>query len=148
MLFDKIKKQIKNRLPNKETKIEGKQKYYKINDKKFTKKYFCSSFEIKIFIIFFSLLIILSFFLTFLLRFRNFNNKKSNRLPRKEALKRGRKYLDKCLAGLLFNHKEFQISKEPKISVIVPVYNAEKLIKSVVRSIQNQNMTDIEICLL
>ena len=70
------------------------------------------------------------------------------RIPRKEALKRGRNYLDKCLEGLLFTHKEFTISNEPKITVIIPVYNGEKMIKSVIRSIQNQNMIDIEIILI
>ena len=74
--------------------------------------------------------------------------KKSNRLLREEALSRGRNYLDKCLSGLLFNHKEFTISKETKITVIVPLYNSEKIIKQVVRSIQNQNMTDIEIIIV
>ena len=32
--------------------------------------------------------------------------------------------------------------------MIVPIYNDEKIIKSVIRSIQNQNMTDIEIILV
>ena len=39
-------------------------------------------------------------------------------------------------------------SQEPKISVIIPVYNAEKSIRKTVRSAQNQNMSDIEIILV
>jgi glycosyltransferase involved in cell wall biosynthesis len=60
----------------------------------------------------------------------------------------GRNYINKCLEGILIKNITFQISKQPKISVIIPVYNSQKTIKSTIRSIQNQNMIDIEIILI
>ena len=39
-------------------------------------------------------------------------------------------------------------STDPKISTIIPVYNCENTIKAAVRSIQNQNMAEIEIVLV
>ena len=37
---------------------------------------------------------------------------------------------------------------EPKITAIILIYNSEKTIKVAIRSIQNQNMADIEILLI
>ena len=75
--------------------------------------------------------------------------KSRKQYSREEALTRGRNYLDKCLDGLLFNNdKSFTISNEPKISVIIPVFNNDKMIKSVIRSIQNQKMLDVEIIIV
>ena len=50
--------------------------------------------------------------------------------------------------GIFLNNQSFIISNEPKITAIIPVYNSEKTIKPSLRSIQNQNMTDIEIILV
>ena len=75
-------------------------------------------------------------------------NNTRKRLPREEALKRGKEYMNKCLKGLLFNHQTFTKSNEPKITAIVPVYNSQNIVKSAIRSIQNQLMTDIEIILV
>ena len=44
--------------------------------------------------------------------------------------------------------KIINISKNPKITIIIPLYNSGKLIKLIVRSIQNQNIDDIEIILI
>ena len=40
------------------------------------------------------------------------------------------------------------ISNNPKISVIIPIYNGEKYIKSALTSIQNQDLKDIEIIMV
>ena len=72
---------------------------------------------------------------------------KTIKWQREKALKRGRNYLNKCLEGVIKN-ETFTISNNPKISVIVPVYNSQKTIKSALRSIQNQNMINIEIILI
>jgi glycosyltransferase involved in cell wall biosynthesis len=55
--------------------------------------------------------------------------------------------MNKCLEEI-DNNITFNISKNPKISVIVPIYNSQKTIKSTLRSVQNQNMKDIEIILI
>ena len=67
-------------------------------------------------------------------------------LPREEALDRGLPFVKKCLDGILM--KKIDIKEKilnPKISVVIPCYNCKKYIKSALRSVQNQNMTDIEI---
>ena len=45
----------------------------------------------------------------------------------------------------LTTEKKFKISENPKISIIIPIYNNEQSITSTIRSIQNQNLLDIEI---
>lgn len=83
----------------------------------------------------------------FFLRLSLFIVIKTTKFQREKALKRGRNYLNKCLEGIIKN-ETFIISNNPKISVIVPIYNSQKTIKSALRSIQNQLMIDIEIILI
>ncbi len=67
---------------------------------------------------------------------------------RYNSIKRGIFYIKKCLEGELIKPISQNISEFPKISVIIPVYNCEKIIKASIRSIQNQNMEEIEIILV
>ena len=63
--------------------------------------------------------------------------------------KKGRIYIDKCLKGLLINKIEYYPENiMPLVSVIIPVYNADKTITAAIRSIQNQKMTNFEIILV
>ena len=48
-------------------------------------------------------------------------------------------YIIKCLNGKL-DYKTFRLSKHPKISVIMPIYNGGKYLFYSLRSIQNQNL--------
>lgn len=58
-------------------------------------------------------------------------------------------YLNICRNGILINDLNNNNNfLKPKISAIIPVYNANKTIKRAVRSIQNQNMNEIEIILV
>ena len=57
-------------------------------------------------------------------------------------------YIKKCFNGELLNNNSKILSSNTKISTIIPVYNCKKTIKASVRSIQNQNMSDIEIILV
>ena len=54
-------------------------------------------------------------------------------------------YIQTFKLGKLINDKKFTKSENPKISIIVSMHNVEKNIISVIRSIQNQNLEDIEI---
>ena len=73
---------------------------------------------------------------------------KNKSYKREEALTKGRNFLNICLDEKLINNTKFIKSKNPKITVIVPIYNSELYIKKVIRSIQNQRMLDIEIILV
>ena len=50
--------------------------------------------------------------------------------------------------GILINDINNKYIYPPKITAIIPVFNASKTIKAAVRSIQNQNMSEIEIILV
>ena len=67
---------------------------------------------------------------------------------REIALKKGLDFINTCKNGLLLNKKNFSEILNPKISIVIPVYNRENQIKRVICSIQNQNMIDIEIILV
>ena len=69
-------------------------------------------------------------------------------MSRATALKRGKDYMKKCFHGILMNNNTLYSASKPKISAVIPVYNCENTIKAAVRSIQNQNMADIEIILV
>ena len=93
-------------------------------------------FILSILIIFFSINIILKV-------------KKPNSSSRLNALTRGKQYIKQCTEGLLINNNiNTKYTPKPKISVVIPVYNCENTLKAAVRSIQNQNMAEIEIILV
>ena len=54
-------------------------------------------------------------------------------------------YLKLCENDIFFTRKIFKKNLNPKFSIIIPVYNQEKYIKRVIRSIQNQSYKNIEI---
>jgi len=54
-------------------------------------------------------------------------------------------YYRVCSNGILLDKNKYKLSSSPKISIIIPLYNREKYILRVLRSIQNQSMKDIEI---
>ena len=55
-------------------------------------------------------------------------------------------YIQKCLNNDL--EYNYPLYKNPKISAIIPLYNAEKFLKYSLSSIQNQKMKEIEIILI
>jgi len=59
-------------------------------------------------------------------------------------------YIDLCLQGILIekNRNNFRDTSNPKISIIKPVFNSTKYLNYSLRSIQNQNLTDIEIIII
>ena len=63
--------------------------------------------------------------------------------------KKAKIYFDTCMKGeLIHKNRTFIKSDNPNISVVIPVYNCQKIIKPVIRSIQNQNITNLEIVLV
>jgi glycosyltransferase involved in cell wall biosynthesis len=74
------------------------------------------------------------------------SNEKEERL---KILSKGRNYIDNCLKEVSLNSQtNFSKVDEPLISVIIPVFNGEKTIKMAIKSIQNQNIKEIEIILV
>ena len=67
---------------------------------------------------------------------------------RTAVLTRAKFFVKKCFEGVIINNNNFSFYEKPKISVVIPVYNCKNTIKAAVRSIQNQNMSDIEIFLV
>ena len=51
---------------------------------------------------------------------------KENFTTQVKALRKGKQYLNDCLEGKLLNE---EISKNPKVSMIIPLYNTGELIK-------------------
>ena len=92
---------------------------------------------------------------------KNLNFISTNKIPRKkdiykeykfdslqDSFNNAKNFLDKCSKGIFLNDKsKFKSSKHPLISSVVPVYNSKDYINRAVKSIQNQNITDIEIIL-
>ena len=76
-------------------------------------------------------------------------NLENHYYSRGKTLDRGLPYIKNCRQGnLTINPKNFKYTKNPKISAVVPIYNCEKTLKAAIRSIQNQDMLDIEIILV
>ena len=118
---------------------------YRLKEKKeIKKKKKCFKISVKYYLSFiFTVILIIILFLILI----TINLTKLSKSIREKALKSGRKYMNRCLEGII-NNITFKISKKPKISVIIPIYNSQKTIKSAISSIQNQNMIDIEIILI
>jgi cellulose synthase/poly-beta-1,6-N-acetylglucosamine synthase-like glycosyltransferase len=95
------------------------------------------------------------FFLIILIILITFKNNKNYEVglnkelrSQKKKMKIMEKYFKICNNGIVLNKNEFKKVKEPKISIISPIYNKEKCILRFLRSIQNQFFDDIEIILI
>jgi len=66
---------------------------------------------------------------------------------KKKILKKGKKYLNKCLAfHTHIKYKRFLSS--PKVTIIIPLYNCESTIRPSLHSVQFQNISNIEIIII
>ena len=54
-------------------------------------------------------------------------------------------YIDKASNGIYLYPKNLVEIENPKVSIIISIYNRENYVKSTIRSIQNQNLKEIEI---
>ena len=102
----------------------------------------------------------LSFFLTIIIIYNTENEIFAKQLNKKESLT-SKNYHDECKEIREFMHlsrKHILLDKNinlnnyilnnPKISVVIPIYNGEKYIESALTSIQNQDFKDIEIIMV
>ena len=75
-----------------------------------------------------------------------FNLTVSNYVAMEEQMEKiFKEYLTYSFAGNLLPNRRMKKVSKPKISLIIPMYNEEKNAKKVIRSIQNQNLQEIEI---
>ena len=74
--------------------------------------------------------------------------KKFVKLSRQEAVNNWKKYVDTCKNDSLIKAESLKEYKNPIVTGIIPVYNSQDTIKLAVRSIQYQDMKNIEIILV
>ena len=65
-----------------------------------------------------------------------------------ESYKKAQDFLNKAISGTLLDKANYTPSETPKVSAIIPVYNSKNIILRSIRSIQNQNMKNLEIILV
>jgi len=65
-----------------------------------------------------------------------------------KIIKKFNLYIKLCNGNKLINKFNNSLIKNPKISVIMPIYNGGKYLNYSLRSIQNQNLIDIEIIII
>ena len=80
--------------------------------------------------------------------FENDNRYYKGKTEKMKSLLKGKEYFDICMNGKLLNNITFKKSDNPDISVVIPAYKCQDVIKGVIRSIQNQKLTNIEIILV
>ena len=91
--------------------------------------------KIKIYIIIFIIIII----------YENFTDKQNQLI---NVIKKVNEYISICNQWKLIKGIQKSKSKRPKITALIPCFNCSKTIKSAIRSIQNQKMSDIEILIV
>ena len=65
-----------------------------------------------------------------------------------ESFDNAKSFLDKCLKGIIINNQSLKYSENPKVSAIITLHNSQKTVSRAIKSIQNQNLSDIEIILV
>ena len=66
----------------------------------------------------------------------------------KEYIEKFNSYIDICQNDILLDKDKLLLVSNPKISVTIPIYNAENYLYYSLRSIQNQKLKEIEIILI
>ena len=65
-----------------------------------------------------------------------------------DELKNYLDYMDKARLGIFLNKNNLKKIKNPKISIVISLYNRERYVNSTIRSVQNQNLSEIEIIII
>ena len=71
-----------------------------------------------------------------------------NKNEKNKALRKGKKFFRYCINNIFLYQAYFKKRYNPLISVVIPVYNAEKKLEKAIMSIQNQNLSNLEIILV
>ena len=66
----------------------------------------------------------------------------------KEMVYKYNLYINNCINNTLIDKKKYPLVENPKITVIMPIYNGGKYLHYSLRSIQNQKMKDIDIIII
>jgi len=66
----------------------------------------------------------------------------------KSSFKKSKKFLKNCIDGIIFRKISSLPIKNPIASSIIPVYNGKNYISKAIKSIQNQNISNLEIILV
>lgn len=75
--------------------------------------------------------------------------KKYNFASLRESYIESKDFINKNLKSILINDKnQFKNDENPLVSVVIPIYNSQKLINNTIKSIQNQDLLNIEIVLI
>ncbi len=74
---------------------------------------------------------------------------KKERFPSKlHSFNRAKNFIEMCFKKININKGPFTNSKNPRVSAIIPVYNSRNYVERAIKSIQNQDLLDIEIILV
>ena len=71
-----------------------------------------------------------------------------NQYLRSEFIQKFNDYMRICKEGIMIDNTSYPLVPNPKITAIMPIYNGGKYLYYSLRSIQNQDMKDIEIILI
>ena len=66
----------------------------------------------------------------------------------KEAFNKAKDFINNNMKGILINTQIPKPSNKPKISVVIPCHNCKEFVIQPIRSIQNQNFSDVEIIII
>jgi len=140
---------------NEDTFLKREKKRKKLLNRKFQKRKFQKRkiHEIKypfVILILLLIIVIISFILYLILSKRN-KQRKSYFIDKNinEERKSIQEYIYMVMNGTLYNPNEvFKQSENPKISIVVSVYNGEAYLEKALLSIENQDFKDIEIIMV
>ena len=79
---------------------------------------------------------------------KKYENKSYNWYLTAEMVDKFNKFTNICHNGILLDNQKYPLLKNPKISVVIPLYNGGKYLYYSLRSVQNQKMKEIEIILV
>ena len=66
----------------------------------------------------------------------------------REAFNRAKDFINNNIKGILINTQKINLLKRPKVSAVIPCYNCKDFILKAVRSIQNQDLSNLEIIIV